>query len=76
MEVIVPVMFKLTFQMAILLFVAQKQKIKNCSECQCGGMGLTGFIIRAKIKMIFVNSFSIKQNTFIANNLSDLFLIQ
>ena len=39
----------------------------------CGGMGLTGFIIKAAIKMISIDSHHIKQKTYVANNLSDLF---
>ena len=50
-----------------------KTNNKELFRMTCGGMGLTGFIIRAKIKMIFVNSFSIKQISYVANNLSDLF---
>ncbi len=46
---------------------------RDLFQMTCGGMGLTGIIIKAAIKMQRINSNSIKQIKYVAKNLSDLF---
>jgi FAD/FMN-containing dehydrogenase len=50
-----------------------KSKRKNLFRASCGGMGLTGIILNAKIQLTRIDSAFIQQESLVAKNLDEVF---
>jgi len=71
-----------TFVKSIKLMLASGETVlcnnskrKNLYRASCGGMGLTGIILNAKLQLIPIDSAFILQKTLVARNLDEIFLL-
>lgn len=55
------------------IVTCSREENVNLFHATCGGMGLTGFILEATIKLIKIGGVNINQKTFKATNLEELF---